>query len=453
MYPVLCSVSLNSVFLVPLSSDMDAVRLSNHGWRWLSTRSASTFWTITHAPTSSCSSVRTPPIATIEGNSRKQCADWKHNSIAEKNYTHTHRPKEYSGRSTSRIAERDPSRRRATKFSPAPQNLAKLNNLPYQTSLTMPMCNLALQSSKRITTMIRKECIHFNTFPASMALEKMEACKLFGAKNLTGNLTLPLLDRTFSIDELGETFPTIKWEDDVVDLVFEESQQRISLIISERGHEASRSHKRRKIASGYSTDSGPQEESKGLLRSKRIRTELHLLDDQLENYGLCDETKPMISYYTPSLDTISSFSSGHDVAFEKHLQMSFCENNGDNQVTIIAWCVVVINTGDTISPTIEGGAGIYVKSSSVPVYIPLLFSDHSLSFTSEIDKCCTYLRFRSTRNIRETSFLILGSHLLIMIPIKHSHPSQWIKQRLHTNSWKEVQTTKQWCSEIHKFED
>lgn len=187
------------------------------------------------------------------------------------------------------------------------------------------MCNFALRNTKLFTTMIRQDCIHFNSYPATIALEKMEACKLFASKSLDVNRP-SLFDH---VDHLDEKFPNIDWEEENVDLVFEEARQRISLVAT--------SQKRRKLSRGYDvSNSRAHDENNGLLRSKRILSELYLLDNQVDEYGLYHKTKPMRSNQATALDSLSSLSSGRDIAFEKRLQMSFYDDGGENQVRIIA---------------------------------------------------------------------------------------------------------------------
>jgi len=178
--------------------------------------------------------------------------------------------------------------------------------------------------------------MNFNTFPATIALEKMEACKLFSSKSLNRNRSQSCFERAGCVDGLDEKFPTIEWEDDIMDSVFERAQQRISLVVKEREYATIGSQKRRKMSSGYFSDSRTQDQQHGLLRSKQIISELCSLDSQVEDCGLYHKTKPKTLYNIPSLDAISSFSNGRDVALEKRLQMSFCEDGGDSQVSIVA---------------------------------------------------------------------------------------------------------------------
>lgn len=201
--------------------------------------------------------------------------------------------------------------------------------------------------AKTFTTMIRKGCMDFNSFPATIALEKVEAKALFASstpnKRHVVHNSFSSLSQCQAKTIVDEKFPKIEWEDDDVNASYEGTQQGIGSFGADSCSDVLiRSPKRRKLTCGFFSEFRSREDKKGLIRTQRILSKLDLLDNKVEDYHHPPilVTNKSISR-RQSMNTcgpqFSSLGDGcEDPNMEKLLQMSFCDDGGDYQVTIIA---------------------------------------------------------------------------------------------------------------------
>lgn len=197
--------------------------------------------------------------------------------------------------------------------------------------------------SKALTTMIRKGYKDFNSFPATIALEKVEAKALFGTaprKNVFVHNSFTSLSPCIRPSKtIEDTFPKIEWEDDDVNSSFEERQQGVCSLVGD-SEVLIRSPKRRKLTCGFLSEIHHRNDKKGLIRTQRIITKLHLLENDEDDYTYVPSTTRTISSHRQQVIRDTQFSSSRngcdDPNIEKLLQMSFCDDGGDYQVTIVA---------------------------------------------------------------------------------------------------------------------
>ena len=195
---------------------------------------------------------------------------------------------------------------------------------------------IALKSETLFMKMIRQERINIRSFPATIALEKVEARK--GRDKLYTAATASVIRNSF--DDF-ESFPVIEWSDnDEEHTPLQMGWNHFdSLAANDFQTSLTRSQKRTKVSSDSFVSVSP-DRLNGLLRSQRIPTGLHELEYQSKENKVspCTSTlknasdrRSLLAPFQPSF-----FSSTNDVNLEKILQLNFCENEESNQVMLVA---------------------------------------------------------------------------------------------------------------------
>ena len=199
--------------------------------------------------------------------------------------------------------------------------------------------------SKTLTTMFRKGCMDFNAFPATIALEKVEAKALFVSSPPKRHVNVPNSFTSVSpcqaMRSIEDKFPKIEWEEDDANSAYEERQQGICSFGADCSELLLRSPKRRKLTCGFLKEYHGRRDKKALIRTQRILTKLDLLDHGVEDYApiLVANTSSSRQQTMPVRGPqFSSLGDRCDVDpdMEKLLQMSFLDDGGDYQVTIVA---------------------------------------------------------------------------------------------------------------------
>jgi hypothetical protein len=205
------------------------------------------------------------------------------------------------------------------------------------------MCTLQQKSKHLFMTMIRQECINFRSLPATIALEqRAEPHNALGAGG--GGLYTGATNaraKSPSFDDF-ESFPVIEWNDDD-----EENIAPVQMgwnardVLAGGGCQSlsigRKHHKRAKLSSDPFLVTLGSDSANGLLRSKRISSMLHQLEDQIESKSATFTPQPQ----DPCLDShlevpfrSSFFTTTKDVNLEKMLQISFCSEES-NQVMLV----------------------------------------------------------------------------------------------------------------------
>ena len=210
------------------------------------------------------------------------------------------------------------------------------------------MCKL-LSQQDLFHTMIRNGNYDFESFPATIAVERMEAKKAFDvalgkfcSKPMRKTEMTLRYDSGSSYDGL-ESFPCIEWIDDD-----EEDHEPPPFELRTRFHCGvtptiqcsnkirSMQAKRAKMNDAPYSLSEFRKDKKGLVRSRRILTALSLLLDVGDDESTKQETRNLLNKFSHSDSFASSFTGQADVNLEKVLQMSFCDGIGDTSVTMVA---------------------------------------------------------------------------------------------------------------------
>ena len=177
--------------------------------------------------------------------------------------------------------------------------------------------------------MMRQEGINLRSFPATIALERLEAQIALGDLGKVSSNTSKLAMNEIPTIEDFDAFPSIEWSND-------HKNQHTAQPSSNHLGSLGREFESFRLRQGQKRMKITKDRSRGLCRSRRIDSSLHQLDIPNPSKGMSFESSfgTMHTMAPRSSTTLPMMT--NDLDLEKILQSSFCDNEETKQVTLVA---------------------------------------------------------------------------------------------------------------------